>query len=82
MVGSLRIERDQIRPAKSNENSHDSLLVLPGLLRSIQPIYPEEARWEGSAGKVTLMFHISQYGDVTDVKVQTTSGHVDLDHAA
>jgi TonB family protein len=66
----------------SKTNSKSNLVPLPWLLKSSQPVYPEEARWEGRTGKVTLQFHISQRGYVHDAHVQSTSGHDDLDHAA
>ncbi|MFZ2452260.1 MAG: TonB family protein [Methylovulum miyakonense] len=56
--------------------------LLPPLLKSRQPDYPEEARWEERTGKVTLKFKITDKGHVIDPGITTSSGHRDLDLAA
>ena len=84
LTEALYSDQSSIKQIKSY-NSEKSLLhtlLLPELLKSNQPIYPEDARWEGRIGKVTLKFHITQRGYVKDAQVQSTSGHDDLDHAA
>ena len=63
-----------------SSSQHQALL--PPLLKSSQPIYPEEARWEERTGKVTLKFRISDKGSVLDPKIKKSSGHRDLDLAA
>lgn len=56
--------------------------VLPPLLKSRQPDYPEEARWEERTGKATLKFKITEQGRVIEPHVTKSSGHRDLDFAA
>lgn len=55
---------------------------LPGIRYIHLPDYPDEARWEGREGRVTLRFRIRRDGTVDDIEVQTTSGQGDLDTAA
>jgi len=64
------------KPAKQIINQ------LPPILKAPPPLYPEEARWEGRRGRVTLQFHISARGLPRDIQIAKTSGHPDLDRAA
>jgi periplasmic protein TonB len=56
--------------------------TLPPLLKSRQPDYPEEARWEERTGKAILKFKISGQGSVLEPQITKSSGHRDLDMAA
>lgn len=56
--------------------------ALPPLLKSRQPEYPEEARWEERTGKVTVKFKISERGRIIEPSITDSSGHRDLDLAA
>lgn len=56
--------------------------ALPPLLKSRQPDYPEEARWEERTGKAILKFKISGQGSVLEPQITKSSGHRDLDMAA
>ena len=55
---------------------------LPPLLKSRQPDYPEEARWEERTGKAVIKFKISGQGSVLEPQISKSSGHRDLDKAA
>jgi len=46
------------------------------------PLYPEQARRERREGVVRVRARVSEDGRVSDVRVQKTSGHSDLDRAA
>lgn len=72
----------QLAALKLTNNSPASHGELPPLLRSRQPEYPEEARWEERIGKVMVKFKISERGRVLDPQVANSSGHRDLDLAA
>lgn len=56
--------------------------ALPPLIRSRQPDYPEEARWEERTGKAIIKFKISGQGSVLTTQISKSSGHRDLDMAA
>lgn len=72
----------QLAALKSTNNSPASHGVLPPLLKSREPEYPEEARWEERIGKVTIKFKISERGHVLEPQVVNSTGHRDLDLAA
>lgn len=72
----------QLGALKSTNKLPASHAFLPPLLRSRQPEYPEEARWEERTGKVTLKFKISDQGRVINPDITTSSEHRDLDLAA
>lgn len=46
------------------------------------PEYPEEARWEKRVGRALLAFQLRPDGSARQIKLLTSSGHADLDHAA
>jgi protein TonB len=50
--------------------------------RAIRPVYPIGARRRGESGAVTLDAAIGADGRVRAVRVQTSSGFAELDHAA
>lgn len=69
----------------SNGNAKKVLTIsstLPPIAKSVDPSYPEEARWEDRAGKVTVKFKISHQGRVVEPSISGGSGHRDLDMAA
>lgn len=64
------------------DNPSSTTTELPPLLKSRQPDYPEEARWEERTGKAILKFKISGQGLVLEPHIAKSSGHRDLDFAA
>lgn len=60
---------------------------LSGLARplgayQVKPRYPEAARRAGSQGTTLLKFHVLANGRVSDITIEQSSGHRDLDNAA
>jgi len=56
-------------------NGHEVLAMLNRL-------YPETLKEEGVGGRVLLWMHVDESGNVTETKVQTSSGYPALDEAA
>ena len=50
--------------------------------RHPQPTYPPEARQAGMEGTVLVWLRVSADGKVMEVRLERTSGHMILDHAA
>lgn len=73
---------NQASGANPANNSTATVSSLPPLVKSAQPRYPEEARWEERTGKVTIRFRISGRGRVIEPSITGSSGHRDLDLAA
>jgi protein TonB len=48
----------------------------------VRPSYPSSPRRLGIQGTTTLRIYVSAEGHVTEVMVEQTAGHADLDHAA
>ncbi|ESS72087.1 transcriptional regulator TonB family [Methyloglobulus morosus KoM1] len=76
------ISKPQLIPAQLTNYSRGISTSLPPLMKSRQPDYPEEARWEERTGKTILKFKISDQGHVIEPQVSKSSGHRDLDLAA
>lgn len=57
-------------------------IAAPGLVFSMPPRYPDEARWEKRSGKTQLAFRLRPDGTPIAVKLLGSSGHEDLDAAA
>jgi len=54
----------------------------PSARRTIRPVYPAGARRRGEEGRVVLEARVTVDGQVTDVKLVTSSGFDDLDESA
>lgn len=50
--------------------------------RALEEEYPPVLREAGIGGRTILYFHIDETGEVTDIRVDESSGHPDLDEAA
>jgi TonB family protein len=50
--------------------------------RALEEEYPAELREAGIGGRAILYFHIDETGEVTDIRVDESSGHPELDQAA
>jgi periplasmic protein TonB len=48
----------------------------------VKPNYPDSARRRGIEGTTLLKVHVSEKGQVTEVLVEQSAGHQDLDQAA
>lgn len=79
---ATNLKRDFRAESSSKHATASQASLLPPLIKSRQPDYPEEARWEERSGKVILKFKITDKGWVENAEVRQSSGHRDLDLAA
>jgi protein TonB len=59
-----------------------SQLARPSGGRQVIPSYPSSARRLGIQGTTMLRVYVAADGQVTDIQVEQTAGHPDLDRAA
>jgi protein TonB len=64
------------------QNSGSIVSARPNYLKNPPPIYPEESRRRGEAGKVVLLVSIDESGGVSELKIDSSSGFERLDQSA
>ena len=80
-VGSGSVHAQQSTTAASGSRQGVPV-VMPRILHSVQPIYPQQAKNAGAQGRVYLRILVNTQGQVEQVAIATSSGRADLDEAA